>query len=84
MTDTQTKLLAYHIVIDDHDCFVFAETAAKARWIAVRGYWEAGYGRQGTWPSVFSKRAPQYDRSRARHGNRWAFSLDHILEVGYD
>lgn len=30
---------------------IMATTAAKARMVAVRAYWEAGYGKRGKWPA---------------------------------
>lgn len=55
-------LLAWEVEINYMTCVVFAPTAAKARWIAVRGYWNAGYGRgPGTWPNPKERRAPHLD-----------------------
>lgn len=60
--------LAWRVEINDISCIVFAATKAKARWVAVRAYWEAGYGR-GTWPNPVAVRAPRHDNSPRR--NEW-------------
>lgn len=52
-------LLAWDVELNDMHCIVFAETAAKARWTAVRAYWEA-YEKRG-WPSVHAVRRPFLD-----------------------
>lgn len=48
---------------DVSEVYVFAETAAKARWIAMRGYRDAGYdaGVRMDWNEVSSTRKPEYD-----------------------
>ncbi len=43
----------------DIETIVFAESAAKARWIAVKGAQEAGY--HITWNGVSSRHVPDYD-----------------------
>lgn len=60
-----TENVAWLVEINDHaPCVVFAPTKPKARWLAVKNYREAGYGRgRGDWPSVVAWRAPQYDKS---------------------
>ena len=64
MTTTLTPpLLAYRVQIDDMGCICFAATAPKARWMAVKAYWEAGYGRKGVWPCPVAARRPIYDNS---------------------
>lgn len=57
-TATST-LLAYRVDIYDMHCVVFSATPAKARWMAVKGYWEA-YGNTG-WPRPTAYREPCYD-----------------------
>ena len=58
-----TQLLAFDVEIGTTHCIVFAATASKARWLAVKGYREAGYGSIGAWPSPHAKRAEIYDNS---------------------
>ncbi len=53
--------VAYRIDINSMSGVAFATTQAKARWIAVSSYWEAGYGRKGLWPSVSAARALDLD-----------------------
>lgn len=56
-------LVAWRVRLEDFDwCIIFAATAAKAKWIAVRGWREAGYGADGRWPtSLTVRRADHYD-----------------------
>lgn len=58
--------VAWEVTIYDMTAIVFATTAPKARWIAVRGYWEAGYGRRGMWPSAKARRCERHDNSPLR------------------
>lgn len=53
--------VAFGIEINSMSGIAFTTTAAKARWIAVSSYWEAGYGRKGLWPSVQAWREPRLD-----------------------
>ena len=53
--------VAWEVEIDDMTCVVFAATKAKAKWIAVKAYWEA-YRRSSSWPHTSVARRPQYDR----------------------
>lgn len=57
--------VAFEVEINAMRCIVFAATPAKARWIAVRAYWEAGYGSKGRWPDAVTKRIPLHDKSAA-------------------
>jgi len=41
----EKPLLAWTVEINAMSCVVFAATKDKAKWIAVKGYWDAGYGR---------------------------------------
>jgi len=58
-----TQLLAFDVEIGATHCIVFAATASKARWLAVKGYREAGFGSCGTWPRPRAKREARYDNS---------------------
>lgn len=74
--------LAWEVEINSMSCIVFAPTKPKARWIAVKSYWEAGYGRgNGTWPSgVHAARVPMFDKSRiARETRQQAWGRDYVL-----
>jgi hypothetical protein len=53
---------AFIVEIDHLTCVVFATSAAKAKWIAVRSYWAAGFGRRDLWPRPRAARQPGYDR----------------------
>jgi hypothetical protein len=69
MTD---NLLAFEVEINYHGCVVFAETEAKAKWKAVKSYWEA-FGRTSYWPTCSIKRNPRYDKfNRKEEGNIWS------------
>lgn len=61
--------VAWDVAIHGIHGIAFAETAAKARYIMVRAYWDA-YGR-GEWPRPASRRRPEYDASPlVKHGRR--------------
>lgn len=59
-------LVAYRVEIDDMGCICFASSPAKARWMAVAAYWEAGYGRRGVWPRPSAYRRPHLDSHPAK------------------
>ena len=40
----------------------FATSEAKAKWIAIKAYRNAGYGSRGSWPDIICKRGSDYDR----------------------
>lgn len=60
-TATAPAVIAFTVEIDDMRCIAFAATPAKARWKAVKAYWEAGYGRRGVWPRPTAWRCPRFD-----------------------
>ena len=51
---------AWIVEIHGLKAVVFAETRAKAKWIAVQSYWEA-FNCRGCWPNPKARRAKQYD-----------------------
>lgn len=53
-------LPAWDVEISSMSCIVFATTKAKARWIAVKSYWEA-FGRNKAWPTCSVGRRPLLD-----------------------
>lgn len=61
-----SEVVAWGVEINSMECIVFATTAPKARYIAVRGYWEAGYGSRRVWPRAIAWREQRYDRSSLR------------------
>jgi hypothetical protein len=73
-------LFAWEVEINSMACIVFAATKAKATWIAVKGYWAAGYGRgSGTWPrGVMAKRYPAFDRSTLKSQPPRAWVPDYV------
>lgn len=75
-------LVAWEVVIYDLRAIVFATTAPKARWLAVKGYREAGYGRRGAWPSVRAMRAERYDRSVLRSGEQKCWTESYVEDMG--
>ena len=80
---TAPALLAWTVEIHSMTCVVFAATRAKAKWIAVKAYWEA-YGRNG-WPNPICNRAECYDRSVLRHEAKHVpFSEEYVMDFGKD
>ncbi len=74
------KRLAWEVEINGLSCIVFAETKAKARWIAVHSYREAyGHGR-GYWPPRLTVvRRPHLDNHRESQSvERNCFGLDQL------
>lgn len=61
MSQEASNRVAWLVEVNDWTAVAFAATAPKARWIAVKSYWEA-FGKDG-WPSVKATRAPEHDRS---------------------
>ena len=70
--------LGWHVEINSMSCIVFAESKPKARWIAVKSYWEAGFGRRRAWPRPTVWRAEQYDNSPLRDHFQRAWSEEHV------
>ena len=50
---------AYKVTIDGISAIAFAGTRSRAKWICVRAYWDAGFGKE--WPAVKAVRCPAYD-----------------------
>ena len=71
-----TKRIAFKVAIFNEPCIVFAETAAKAKFIAVRSYWEA-YGKSEGWPEISCKRIPGFDSNPLCEGERAAWTIEH-------
>ena len=59
-------------------CIVFAATKAKAKWLAVKAYWDA-YGRDG-WPRPTAGRAERYDDSALRFREARAWTEDFVRD----
>jgi hypothetical protein len=70
--------LAYAVSIDDLTCIVFASTKPQARWVAVRSYWDAGYGSRRIWPSAHAIRRPDLDSSPLRNAERMAYAPEYV------
>jgi len=74
-----TGLVAWEVEVRNMSCIVFAATAPKARWQAVKGYWAAGYGRgPGTWPRPEARREPMFDRSPMKDQPPQCWSRDYV------
>lgn len=56
-------LVAWAVEINDITAIVFAPTATKARYKAVRDYWDAFGRRKGEWPRAVAWREPRFDNS---------------------
>jgi len=81
--ESEPQVVAWRVEINDMSCIVFASTKAKANWIAVKGYWNAGYGRgPGNWPRPKAARAHRFDKSRLRHDKKQVWSYDYVMSVG--
>lgn len=76
-------LVAWEVEVDTYTSIVFATTAPKARWIAVRGYWEAGYGRgPGNWPpGVSAWRCERHDKSPLRDRGPKCWTPSYVEEL---
>ena len=81
---TTTQRVAYLVEINDMACIVFATTPAKARWIAVKGYRDAGYGRRGEWPRPTAKRIPLHDGCLLRHKNEQPWTEEYVANYPRD
>ena len=71
-------LLAWLVEIHAMTCIVFAATKAKAKWLAVKAYWDA-YGRDG-WPRPTAGRAERYDDSALRFREARAWTEDFVRD----
>lgn len=76
-----SALLAFEVEIHSLTCVVFAATPAKARWLAVKGYWEAGYGRRGTWPRPVASRRPAFDSCSLKDRGPRAWAPEYVREL---
>ncbi len=76
MSEEQPKV-AWKVEVNGYSCIVFATTKPKARWIAVRSYWEA-YSRNQGWPSVSAWRVPRYDDSARKSDPPRAFCEEFV------
>lgn len=70
--------VAWEVEINYMTCIVFAATKAKAKWLAVKSYWDA-YSRNGSWPHTSVARRPQYDRFPYRE--RKAYSPEYVRDL---
>lgn len=80
----ETNSIAWHVEVDSMTCIVFAPTLPKAKWIAVKGYRDAGYGRKGEWPPVSAGRAERFDRSPLRNQPPRPWTEDYVLDMGHE
>lgn len=71
-------LLAWLVEIHAMTCIVFAATKAKAKWLAVKAYWDA-YSRDG-WPRPTAGRAERYDDSALRFREPRAWTEDFVRD----
>jgi hypothetical protein len=72
-------LLAWEVEIDCQSCVVFALTASKARWLAVKAYWDA-FGRTRSWPHCSVGRRPFYDKFPFKN-ERKAFTPEYVRSL---
>ena len=76
------ELLAYEVRIDGMRGIVFAESHAKARYIAALAYWDAGWCSRKVWPRIKSFRVPRYDGHPAAQRGPRAWSHEYLDEAG--
>jgi hypothetical protein len=70
---TSSQLVAWEVEINYMSCVVFAATKAKAKWTAVKSYWEA-YGKNGSWPHCSIARRPAHDSYPGEPGRAYSTS----------
>lgn len=66
--------VAFEVTVYEMSCVAFAKNAAQARWLAVKGWRNAGMGGRREWPNVSARRAPQFDKfplRDSRPGQCW-------------
>ena len=68
--------IAFGVEIEDMTAIVFAESKAKAKWIAVMGYWSA-YGKNG-WPRPTAWREPKFDGNPLKDGARSPWTREYV------
>lgn len=69
--------------MDFDTIIVFATTASKAKWIAVRGWREAGYGSGLRWPTTLTvSRADIYDNHPNKNRPPVAYNELYMLKRG--
>lgn len=71
MPDPATPVVAWEVEINYSSCIVFAATKPKARWTAVKSYWQA-YGRDGVWPHCSVARRPMHDSYHGEPGRAYS------------
>lgn len=74
--------VAWEVEINSMSCIVWAETAARARYQAVKGYW-AAFGRmRGVWPRAVAGRAALFDNVPAHlKDSGRCFSRDYVSSM---
>lgn len=72
-------MFAWEVEINAVSCVVFAATKAKAKWLAVKAYWDA-YGRRRYWPHTSVARRPGFDRF-PHLGEAKAFSPEYVRSL---
>ena len=75
--DNKTTV-AFLVNVDGLDAIVFAATRAKAKWQAVKGYRDAGYGAHKSWPNVRAVRIPKYDGSFLKNGPHSCWEREYV------
>ena len=63
-------LLAYKVIVDDVTGVVFAVNAARARWLAIKGFRKINGDKGYIWHSVRAIRIPRYDSSPLKYGSQ--------------
>jgi hypothetical protein len=71
-------LQAFGVRVNGTLCIVFAATRPKAKWVAVKAYREAGYGKRGEWPIISICRDPMYDDHHFSRSAPRAYTEEHV------
>ena len=77
MNEAQATV-AWEVEINCLSCVVFAATKAKAKWLAVKSYWDA-YSRTQAWPHTSVARRPEYDHFPHRQPK--AYSPEYVRDL---
>ena len=78
--DAPVPLFAWEVEINYMSCVVFAPTRAKAKWLAVKAYWDA-YSRTLGWPNISIARRPAYDHFPFKHDGPKAYTPEYVREL---
>lgn len=70
-------VFAFEVEVNGFVTIVFAETASKAKWTAISGYWDA-YGKGQGWPELHCRREPLFDSNPLALQGRKCWSPSYV------